>query len=423
MQSRQSARPATLLLRALALSAALVFSARAFAASPVVRIDGSSTVYPIIELVAQEFQRFKLNEVHVNIGVSGTHGGFAKFCRGETDLASASRPILKNEMEECAKAGVRFYELPIAYDALTVIVNPQNDFVNSLSVDELRRLWEPRAQGRINTWKDLNPAWPAQKIRLYAPGADSGSFESFTEVIVGTPRSSRSDVSTAEDHGVLAPRVAADKDAIGYLSLDYYVENQKALKAVAISEGKEAAVLPSVDVGLATVSTVVLGHAERTCITSATTLECWGSNQFGELGLGNTVPFGSAPGQMGSALPAVDVAGPVQQVSLGSFHSCALRLDQVVCWGLNGAGQLGNGLAGSNFGDEPGEMGSSLVPVALGQGAKRVAAGTAHTCALLDDGTVKCWGGNEYGQCGTPTGHGGTAGTMGASLPPVDLGP
>lgn len=235
------------------------------------------------------------------------------------------------------------------------------------------------------------------------------------------------------------------------------------------------AVLPSVDVGLATVSTVVLGHAERTCITSATTLECWGSNQFGELGLGNTVPFGSAPGQMGSALPAVDVAGPAQQVSLGSFHSCALRLDQVVCWGLNGAGQLGNRVAGGTFGDEPGEMGSSLVPVALGQGAKRVAAGTAHTCALLgdgtvkcwgdnsagqlgledlairpdpssapiqlgrraldvvtgnthtcallDDGTVKCWGGNEYGQCGTPTGHGGTAGTMGAALPPVDLGP
>ncbi|MCM8594004.1 PstS family phosphate ABC transporter substrate-binding protein [Accumulibacter sp.] len=247
MQSRQSDRPAAPLFRALALSAALVFSAQAFAASPVVRIDGSSTVYPITELVAQEFQRFKLNEVHVNIGVSGTHGGFAKFCRGETDIASASRPILKKEMDECSKAGVRFYELPIAYDALTVIVNPQNDFVSSLSVDELRRLWEPRAQGKVNTWKDLNPAWPAQKIKLYAPGADSGSFESFTEVIVGTPRSSRSDVSTAEDHGVLAQRVAADKDAIGYLSLDYYVENQKALKAVAISEGKEAAVLPSVD--------------------------------------------------------------------------------------------------------------------------------------------------------------------------------
>jgi phosphate transport system substrate-binding protein len=149
-------------------------------------------------------------------------------------------------MEECAKAGVRYYEMPLAYDALTVVVNPQNTFVSSLSVADLRRLWEPGAQGRINTWKDLNPAWPAQKIKLYAPGADSGTFESFTEVIVGSAKSSRSDVSTAEDHDVLAQRIAADKDALGYLSLDYYVENQAKLKAVAISDGKEA-VLPTAD--------------------------------------------------------------------------------------------------------------------------------------------------------------------------------
>ncbi len=228
-----------------AFAAALAVSPLAMGAGPVVRIDGSSTVYPITEAVAQDFQRAKLHEVHVNIGVSGTSAGFAKFCRGETDLSNASRPILKKEMDDCAKAGVRFYEMPMAYDALTVVVNPQNAFVNSLSVADLRKLWEPGAQGRINTWKDLNPAWPAQKINLYAPGADSGSFESFTEVVVGTVKSSRSDVHTAEDHAVLAQRIADDKDALGYLSLDYYVENGKKLKAVAIGDGKEA-VLPTV---------------------------------------------------------------------------------------------------------------------------------------------------------------------------------
>ncbi|WP_324571620.1 PstS family phosphate ABC transporter substrate-binding protein [Accumulibacter sp.] len=223
-----------------------MFSPLASGAAAVVKIDGSSAVYPITEAVAQEFQRAKLHEVHVNVGVSGTSAGFVKFCRGESDISNASRPILKKEMEECAKAGIRFYEMPLAYDALTVVVNPQNAFVSSMSVAELRKLWEPAAQGRIKTWKDLNPAWPAQQIKLYAPGADSGTFESFTEVVVGTARSSRTDVSTAEDHDVLAQRIAADKDALGYLSLDYYVENQKQLKAVAISDGKEA-VLPTVD--------------------------------------------------------------------------------------------------------------------------------------------------------------------------------
>jgi len=166
-------------VNSLVFSAALAFSPLTIGAEAVVKIDGSSTVYPIAEAMAQEFQRARLHEVHVNVGVSGTSGGFAKFCRGETDIASASRPILKKEMEACAKAGVRYYEMPLAYDALTVVVNPQNSFVTSLSVAELRKLWEPRAQGKITTWRDLNPAWPPQKIKLYAPGADSGTFEYF----------------------------------------------------------------------------------------------------------------------------------------------------------------------------------------------------------------------------------------------------
>lgn len=215
-------------------------------ASSVIKVDGSSTVYPITEAAAQEFQTAKLHEVHVNVGVPGTSAGFTKFCAGETDITNASRPILKKEIDDCAKAGIRFYEMPLAYDALTVVVNPQNTFVSSMSVAELRKLWEPKAQGKINTWKDLNPAWPTQKINLYATGANSGTFESFTEVVVGTSKSSRSDVSRTEDHGVLAQRIAEDKDAIGYLSLDYYVENQKKLMAVAISDGK-GAVLPTIE--------------------------------------------------------------------------------------------------------------------------------------------------------------------------------
>ena len=238
------AHPSVLL--SLTLSVAMIFSPLAFGAAAVIKIDGSSTVYPITEAVAQEFQRVKLHEVHVNIGVSGTSGGFSKFCRGETDISSASRPILKREMEDCARAGIRYYEMPIAYDALTVVVNPKNTFVNALSTAELRKLWEPAAQGKINTWKDLNPAWPAQKISLYAPGADAGSFESFTEAIVGTPKSSRGDVSTAEDHDVLVERIAADKDALGYVSLSHYTENQAKLKALAIGDGKTA-VRPTVD--------------------------------------------------------------------------------------------------------------------------------------------------------------------------------
>ncbi|HRD89348.1 MAG TPA: PstS family phosphate ABC transporter substrate-binding protein [Accumulibacter sp.] len=246
MKCNAARSPTRTWLGTTAVAAALACSPLAIGASAVVRIDGSSAAYPITEAVAQDFQRAKLHEVHVNIGVSGTAAGLNKFCRGETDIASASRPILSREMEACAKAGIRFYEMPIAYDALTVVVNPQNSFVNSLSISDLRKLWEPGAEKKITTWKDLNAAWPADRIRLYGPGADSGSFESFTEVVVGTAKASRSDVSTAEDHGVLAERIAADKDGLGYLSLDYFVENRQKLKAVAISDGKEA-VAPTVD--------------------------------------------------------------------------------------------------------------------------------------------------------------------------------
>jgi len=217
---------------------ALCFTPSLLAAPPVVKIDGSSTVFPITEAVAEEFQKARKGTVNVTVGISGTGGGFKKFCRGETDLANASRPISKKEMEECAKSGVRYYEMPIAYDALTVMVNPQNTFIKSMTVAELKKIWEPAAQGKINNWKDVNPAWPDQKIKLYGAGSDSGTFDYFTEAIVGKAKSSRGDFTASEDDNVLVQGISGDKGALGYFGFAYYIENQKKLKAVAIDGGK-----------------------------------------------------------------------------------------------------------------------------------------------------------------------------------------
>jgi phosphate transport system substrate-binding protein len=217
---------------------ALCFTPSLLAAPPVVKIDGSSTVFPITEAVAEEFQKARKGTVNVTVGISGTGGGFKKFCRGETDLANASRPISKKEMEECAKSGVRYYEMPIAYDALTVMVNPQNTFIKSMTVAELKKIWEPAAQGKINSWKDVNPAWPEQKIKLYGAGSDSGTFDYFTEAIVGKAKSSRGDFTASEDDNVLVQGISGDKGALGYFGFAYYIENQKKLKAVAIDGGK-----------------------------------------------------------------------------------------------------------------------------------------------------------------------------------------
>ena len=217
---------------------ALCFTPSLLAAPPVVKIDGSSTVFPVTEAVAEEFQKARKGAVNVTVGISGTGGGFKKFCRGETDLANASRPISKKEMEECAKSGVRYHEMPIAYDALTVMVNPQNAFIKSMTVAELKKIWEPAAQGKINSWKDVNPAWPEQKIKLYGAGSDSGTFDYFTEAIVGKAKSSRGDFTASEDDNVLVQGISGDKGALGYFGFAYYIENQKKLKAVAIDGGK-----------------------------------------------------------------------------------------------------------------------------------------------------------------------------------------
>ena len=219
------------------LAASLALAAGA-AQAQIVKLDGSSTVFPISEAVAEEFQKAKKGAIKVTVGISGTGGGFKKFCRGETDISNASRPILKKEMDECAKAGIKYYELPVAYDALTVIVNPKNDFVKSLTVAQLKKMWEPAAQGKVTNWKDIDPSFPDLKIKLFGAGADSGTFDYFTEAIVGKAKSSRGDSTASEDDNVLVQGVSSDRAAIGYFGFAYYIENAKKLKAVPIDGGK-----------------------------------------------------------------------------------------------------------------------------------------------------------------------------------------
>jgi len=208
-----------------------------------VQIDGSSTVYPVTEAIAEEFQKANRG-VKVTVGISGTGGGFKRFCRGETDISGASRPISKLEMEACRKAGIRYFELPVAYDAITVMVNPRNDWITSMSVAELKKIWEPAARGTVMRWNQVNPAWPDAPITLYAPGADSGTFEYFTEAVVGRRGASRSDFTASEDDNVLVQGIATDRNALGYFGFSYYIANTGRLKAVAIDGGK-GPVLPT----------------------------------------------------------------------------------------------------------------------------------------------------------------------------------
>jgi phosphate transport system substrate-binding protein len=216
------------------------------AQAQIIKIDGSSTVYPITEGVAEDFQKLKKNAIKVTVGISGTGGGFKKFCRGETDIQDASRPILDKEMADCRAAGVEYIELPVAFDALTVVMNPKNTFLKSITVEELKKIWEPAAQGKIMRWNQVNPAWPDAPIKLFGAGSDSGTFDYFTEAINGKSKASRGDFTASEDDNVLVQGVAQDVNAIGYFGYAYYAENQQRLKAVPIVEkaGKPA-VAPS----------------------------------------------------------------------------------------------------------------------------------------------------------------------------------
>ncbi len=213
-------------------------------AAPVVKIDGSSTVFPITEAVAEEFQAAKRGAVNVTVGISGTGGGFKKFCRGEIDIADASRPIVKKEMDACREAGIQYIELPVAYDALTVVINPKNDWVKSLTIADLKKMWEPAAQGTITTWKQVRPEWPDKPLVLFGAGSDSGTFDYFTEAVTGKSKSSRGDYTASEDDSVLVKGIVGEKNALGYFGYAYYAENAEKLKAVPIDGGK-GPVMPS----------------------------------------------------------------------------------------------------------------------------------------------------------------------------------
>jgi phosphate transport system substrate-binding protein len=199
-----------------------------------VTVDGSSTVFPITEAVAEEFQKVQTG-VRVTVGISGTGGGFKKFTSGETDISDASRPIKPEEVARAAQHGIEYVELPVAFDGLSVIVNPDNTFVNSLTVAELKRIWEPGST--VKLWSDVRPEWPKRKIRLYGPGTDSGTFDYFTEAINGKSQSCRADFTASEDDNVLVQGIAGDPDALGFFGFAYYIENQDKLKLVPIDDG------------------------------------------------------------------------------------------------------------------------------------------------------------------------------------------
>lgn len=199
-------------------------------------VDGSSTVFPVSEAMAEEFMKAN-SGVNVTVGTSGTGGGFEKFCNGETVVSNASRAIREEEIQKCAEAGIEYVEVPVATDALTVVVNPDNDWAQCLTIDELKTMWEPAAQGQVTNWNQVRSDFPDAPLVLYGPGTDSGTFDYFTDEINGEEGASRGDFTASEDDNVLVQGVAGDVNALGYFGYAYYVENQDSLKAVEIDGG------------------------------------------------------------------------------------------------------------------------------------------------------------------------------------------
>ena len=211
--------------------------------SGTIRIDGSSTVLPISEAVAEEFAK-QYPKVLPTVGRSGTGGGFKKFANGEVDITGASRPIRPDEDALCKQNGIEYIEIPVAYDAMAVVVNPQNTWCDSLTVAELKKIWEPAAQGKITNWSQVRPGFPNERLMLFGAGTDSGTFDYFTAAIVGKEKASRGDYTGSEDDDILVQGVARTKGALGYFGLAYYENNQNKLKLVAIDNGN-GPVLPS----------------------------------------------------------------------------------------------------------------------------------------------------------------------------------
>ena len=200
-------------------------------------VDGSSTVFPITEAVAEEFGKLTDGNVRVTVGVSGTGGGFKKFCNGEIDVSDASGPIKASEVQLCADAGVEYIEIPVAIDGLTVIVNKENTWAQCMTVEELNTMWAPEAEDVVTQWDQVRSGWPADEMEMYAPGVDSGTFDYFTETIGGESGASRGDFTASEDDNLIIQGVSGGKNGVGYLGYSYYVENAEKLNAVEIDGG------------------------------------------------------------------------------------------------------------------------------------------------------------------------------------------
>lgn len=213
--------------------------------SGTIKVDGSSTVFPITEAVAEEFRTVE-PRVKVTVGVSGTGGGFKKFSRGETNLSNASRPIKSKEQAACKANNIKYLELEVAYDGLAVTVNPANDWVDSFTVEELKKIWEPTAQGTIMKWNQIRPEWPNEEIHLFGPGTASGTYDYFAEAICGKKVGTRGDYTASEDDHVLVQGIAGDKYALGFFGLAYYAENKDKLSLIGVHNGEEV-VKPSLE--------------------------------------------------------------------------------------------------------------------------------------------------------------------------------
>jgi len=230
-------KPAFLFLVLLSLGVALTACGWSFGGSDTVDIDGSSTVFPITEAVVEEFGHLMGGSARLTVGISGTGGGFQKFCRGETDIANASRPIKAIEVERCAQSGVEFIELPIAIDGLTVVVNPENDFLKCLTMSDLRTMWSPEAEDKIRRWNQVRDEWPDEPLLLFGPGVDSGTFDYFTKAVNGEAQVSRADFIASERDDVLVLGISGEKNSLGYFGYSFFEENQDKLRAVPIDYG------------------------------------------------------------------------------------------------------------------------------------------------------------------------------------------